>query len=579
MGVLLRASRLELRFPTVNCDSITMLLVILSIYVLLCGWISLKRAVFPEAGRWVFFASVASALWLLAYAGIWFAIGAERVDLLLWSGRLAFLGPMLGHAAGLFMFRVLATGDRPPRSQVMVLLLASAATHLPAIFTDLTIRSVSLENGVEKWHYGPLWWLPMAFHNPLILYEIYWLARRWTSIDWAARNRILIELTALFGAMFIGMVTNQFLPMLAGDNRYLFSGPALMAVPVTVFTWSVVTHRLPDVFGAAGRIIPNSRSRLLEELSRLEARVVEGLSADAFMERLSELAGSPVRIAWAGAAPGGLVKGLVQLTPDGLQRFYAPGDRRRLQEIVDRLVPSPGALAGNLPVVMTGWGPESRILEPKDSLWPTVSPSALSAADAVARALQTGTGCIVIAQDTPQILFAQARLVAGREQFFETTYPADREEDGDAGRHLLINVHDPSSTLVWVWVHSSEVRPEFEFALGALVHDGAKVIVLASKVGRGAFGPGKLLGSPEFGGVELPVIEVEDLLARPEGISILVDQHLTELEAVYRLEFSITPETREVLCGRQWTGGETELQAEVERLVLQKAGVPSGSRA
>ncbi len=568
-----------------------MLLIIFALYALGNGWFARKRSVVPGLGVWAMICSVSAALWLLAYAGIWY--GGTDLPLLLWSGRLAFAGPMIGHPATFFMLRVLATGEKPDRRLIAGVFGAALLTHLPAFTGPSVIASVQMDNGAAVWSYGPLQAVPMLFHGLLLIYETVWLVRRWSGIDWSSRNRVLIDVTAFFVTMQVQLTLNQVLPVLFGDNRYLFVGPGLTIIPITVLTWSIVDNRLPDLFGAIGKVFPNPRSRLLDELALLESRMSPSHSVEYLVRRLSDLAGAPVTLAWeaagvqAGGAPAGgertggagTARFRVALPPESSARLYGAGDLGRVQRIVDRLGITQTSQTGALALRMTGWNAESRILEPKGAVWPAVSQNALSVSDAVVRALSSGPGLVLISRDAPRELLRSAARIAGRPHLVEAIYPYPESDDGPAGRGLLEQVTDPQGTVIWVWTETDTVRPEFEFALGALLHDGAKAVVCSSSLHRRAFGRGRLLGSREFGGPELPVMETDDPVAFPDGVSLLIDQYLVELGMLYGRDFQVSPEERDRFCRRDWRGSSEQLRGEIERFVLEKSGLPPAPAA
>lgn len=543
-----------------------MLLALFGIYAITAGCVAWKRSLIPSSGYWAFVLSLSIAAWIFAYAGIWLA-GSEEA--LLIAGRLAFVGPAVGHPAGFFLLLAFATLEPPsPRLAVPVLVLG-IATHLPAVLTPLTIESVTIEHGQPVWHYGPLMMLPSLFHFGLFGFEIWWIHRNWLRIRWNNRNRILIAAATFFGTFAVVMMTNQVLPVLFDDNHLYFVGPGLMMVPVTVYTRIVISDALPDLFGSIGNLWPNERSRFLGELARLEKMVAELPSVEALVERLSGMMESPVGLVFEG--PGGGVPA-IRLAPEARSKLYGRKDMVRLDGLLRRLRPGQAVLNPESRIRLTGWSNESRISGSPELLWPSAAPEVLTVSQAVFGAIRNGAGVILLEGEHPGFVAHALLAASGRTKLHEAVYPAREEDEQRAARALLGAVTEPERALLWIDASSPVARPKFEFALGALLQDGAKVVVW-SPLPKERFGPGGLFGSDQFGGVQIPVVRLSGVPLRSDSVSILIDEMLLELEHLYGFRVSLSPEERTRLCQQDWRGRFEALRSMLERRALLAKGV------
>jgi len=543
-----------------------MLLALFGICVIAAGSLAWKRALLPSSGPWAFALSLGIAAWMFAYAGIWLA-GSEP-ELLL-AGRLAFVGPAIGHPAGFFLLLVFATLEPPSLRLAVPVLLLGLVTHLPAVLTPLTIESVTIESGQPVWYYGPLMMLPSLFHFGLLVFELWWFRRNWSRIRWDNRNRILIAAVTFFGTFAVVMTTNQVLPLLFGDIQLYFVGPGLMMVPVTIYTQLVVSNELPDLFGAVGRLWPNERSRLLGELTRLETMVAELPSVEALVERLSGLIESPVGLVFEGPGAGSPA---IRLPPEVRSKLYGRKDMVRLDSLIRRLRPGQAVPNPETRIRLTGWSNESRISGSPELLWPSAAPEVITVSQAVFGAIRNGAGVILVEGEHPGFVAHALLAASGRTKLHEAVYPAREEDQQRAARALLGAVTEPEQSLIWIDASSPIARPKFEFALGALLQDGAKVVVW-SPLPKERFGPGGLFGSDQFGGVQIPVVRLSGVPLRSDSVSILIDEMLLELEYQYGFRLTLSPEERTRLCQQDWRGRFEALRSMLERRALLARGV------
>ncbi|MEW6774970.1 MAG: hypothetical protein AB1405_01630 [Bdellovibrionota bacterium] len=549
-----------------------MVLILLALVPIVVGHYASNRSLFRATGFWYFIGGVGESLWILSYAGIELAPSNAFA---LWATRSAWIGPALGASAAYLGTRAFVTDQKSPSFEIAAAFLVSLAFHLPAVLTSGAVVSVDISGFQPVWKFGPYAIVPAAFWATVIAANLSFLIRHRKQLSWDKYNRMII-LCGVTSVVMIGqLVTNQILPNVLGNTRYYLIGPSISVIPFVAGAWLLVEERLPDLWGALGKIFPNARSRFVKALENLEQEIEKVATTEGALDQLSGLFGARLSystVGTAGAIPGTTGRGFLWIPPSERARLYGPKDTERLRRIIDKIAKQPDQHQMQASAMhITGWLSETRIDTPRTVPWVLGSVGSLQVTERIRLTLDSEGVALVQLQEDPAEFIQGIKQLVGRANFLELDYP-DRMDGGTrlAGKLLW---HSPasSSLFVAVRVHTDIRSPQFEGALAELFQQGAKLL-LVSQLPLEQITTAQLFKSFSLRIEDIATYEVPRRPERIEDLSVLVDHYLAQIETDYGRRFFLTPEERQILCSHAWTGSTTMLRGLLERMILTRWG-------
>ncbi len=521
--------------------------------------------------RWYALGALGNSLWILSYAGIELA---PTDHLALWATRSAWIGPIIGAPTFYLFCRSIARPNIGSRTTTFLLFAASLFVHLPAVLGPYAVVSIDRSDSAPRWEYGPWAAIPVAFWITIFAASMHVLIKNWAALPWTHRNRVLILLTGFVTTLPVGIVTNQILLVVLGDNRFYLVGPIVSVIPFVILSWVLSEEWLPDFFGAVGRIFPNARSRFLDALDQFEKTLTGFGSRESAINRLSALVGG--RIVPLPADVSGL-SGYVRtepwIAPEAKERLYGRRDVSRIERIIfkiDQQIKNAVRVSG---VIVTGWDTRSSVNEPRRVLWPVGTVRSLRAAERAKLLLETEPILLVQSEpDEVDTIMNGVRDYRLRPDFIDVEYPDAADDGKSSAIALLEKCRVPRDTMLFVRLSHGNPASEFNTAVSALVADGARLIV-ASTVPAESLLQNAAINEPDLALGNMPRMDLPHTLSDPDEVSFLIDHYLLDIESRYHVHVPLGPEDRLELCQAEWTSGREELRFRLERLALERAGI------
>lgn len=555
-----------------------MFLVFLALIPPLVGYFVWRGAILPRAGKWFFVGMVADSLWILAYASIELSSNNGEA---LWATRSAWIGPMLGAPAMYALVWAFVFERDMPLWGVVAFYLLSGIIHLPAMLGPFVVVHADISGLSPQWQYGPWVLVPAAFWVTILIASATLVVRNWHSLSWDKCNRLLLLLASTFVAVSVGVVTNQIMLDVLNDSRFYLVGPAVSVLPCGAAAWLLIEQHLPDSLATIGKVFPNAKSRFLESLNQFENVLEEFASADGAVDRLSAILGARVAFAPAPVGVWGTPQGRgapasLWIPPEGRKRLYGRKDVARINHLASKIEALRPRLELEAAHWMTGWPPQSQVLEPRPMPYVVGSVASLRAGERATATLALEPGVILeVTQVGDDIARGIAKGMARTP--LEVDYPDTLDEGSALIGRLTSGSRDMSHCIVIVKINSEHRVRAFEDTIGDLVTRGAKLLAISNipmpRISElGFFREGR------FATLEISAFALPARTEREEDLSALLDHFITDIENSYGRRFNMTPEEREALCSQPWAGSEEMLRALLERMIVFRwSADPSGA--